>query len=45
MMAGSSKPPPQVTIQDFARKMVGSDTLNDDQIQQIRDQQEVNKHK
>lgn len=36
------QPPPQVTLQDFARKMVGSDTLNEDQIQQIKDQQELN---
>ncbi|XP_061164244.1 SURP and G-patch domain-containing protein 1-like [Saccostrea echinata] len=34
--------PPQVTLQDFARKMVGSDSLNEDQIKQIRHQQEMN---
>lgn len=34
--------PPQVTLQDFARKMVGSDTLSEDQIKQIRHQQEMN---
>ncbi|KAL3865841.1 hypothetical protein ACJMK2_043190 [Sinanodonta woodiana] len=34
--------PPVVTLQDFARRMVGSDTLNDDQIKQIKEQQELN---
>ncbi|XP_048733357.2 bromodomain-containing protein 4-like isoform X2 [Ostrea edulis] len=34
--------PPRVTLQDFARKMVGSDTLNEEQIKQIRHQQEMN---
>nr|XP_022332213.1 SURP and G-patch domain-containing protein 1-like isoform X2 [Crassostrea virginica] len=34
--------PPQVTLQDFARKMVGSDTLSEEQIKQIRHQQEMN---
>ncbi|KAJ8304254.1 hypothetical protein KUTeg_017837 [Tegillarca granosa] len=34
--------PPTVTLQDFARKMVGSDTLNEDQIRQIQEQKELN---
>ncbi|XP_064608654.1 lysine-specific demethylase 6B-like [Liolophura sinensis] len=34
--------PPVVTMQDFARKMVGSDTMTEEQVQQIRDQQELN---
>ncbi|GAB1597341.1 SURP and G-patch domain-containing protein 1-like isoform X3 [Argonauta hians] len=34
--------PPVVTIQDFARKMVGSDSLSDDQLKQIKEQRELN---
>jgi hypothetical protein len=36
---------PTVTIEDFARRMVGSDEMTDEQLKQIREQQEVeNKH-
>ncbi|KAK3098416.1 hypothetical protein FSP39_019265 [Pinctada imbricata] len=34
--------PPRVTLQDFARKMVGSDELNEEQIKQIKQQREMN---
>ena len=32
---------PTVTIEDFARRMVGSDEMTDEQLKQIREQQEV----
>ncbi|KAL5004515.1 hypothetical protein ScPMuIL_017971 [Solemya velum] len=38
----AAPPSHTVTLQDFAQRMVGSDTLNDEQIKQIRDQQELN---
>lgn len=34
--------PPVVTIRDFARRMVGSDALSDEQLQQIKEQRELN---
>jgi hypothetical protein len=32
---------PTVTIEDFARRMVGSDEMTDEQLKQIREQQEI----
>ncbi|XP_014789252.1 SURP and G-patch domain-containing protein 1 isoform X2 [Octopus bimaculoides] len=40
--AATASRPPVVTIQDFARKMVGSDSLSDDQLKQIKEQRELN---
>ena len=34
-------PPPTVTLQQFSRRMTGSDTMNSEQLKQIREQQEV----
>ena len=37
----TQKHPPVVTLQDFSRRMVGSDTMTPEQLVQIREQQEV----
>lgn len=42
MASTTTTRPPVVTIQDFARKMVGSDSLSDDQLKQIKEQRELN---
>lgn len=42
LSAVPTKHAPTVTIEDFARRMVGSSELSDEQLKQIREQQEMN---
>jgi len=40
-VAAAAPAPHMVTLQEFSRRMVGSDTIDSEQLQQIREQKEV----